>query len=92
MFNLSGRVRAPFGTWVSAIAQISGKRYEYDRDNNKVEVPGFEVMHLRAEQQLFDDFRIFLYVSNLFDADYYTEIGYPRAGRSFFGGVTLFFN
>lgn len=90
--NLSGKVTAPFGTMVSAIGQFSGKRYEYDRDNNKMEVPGFEIMNLRVEQQFYDDFRLYLYISNLFDASYYTEIGYPRAGRAFIGGLTLFFN
>jgi outer membrane receptor for ferrienterochelin and colicins len=90
MLNLSGTFTAPFGLSVSAIGQISGKRYEYDRDNNKIEVPGFEFMNLKIEQALYRDISVFLYVQNLFDANYYEEVGFEQSGRAFWGGLSLF--
>jgi len=90
MLNLSGTFTAPFGMSVSAIGHISGKRYEYDRDNNKMEVPGFEVMNLRVEQELYQDISVFFYVQNLFDANYYEELGFEQSGRAFWGGLSLF--
>jgi outer membrane cobalamin receptor len=66
----------------------AAKSYYFDNDD-QLRVPSYTVNNLRIERQIIEHLKIFLFIENLFDVDYYKEDGFPWRGRTFMVGMTL---
>ncbi len=81
--NLFTEYKTFFGLQLSLNGIWRSTRYEYDRDDNKLEVDSYSLWDIRAEQEITSRLRVYAAVKNIFDEDYYEEIGYYRAGRDY---------
>jgi len=54
-------------------------------------LPHYEIHSMNISQRIGKYLRVHLKVSNLMDADYEEELGYPAPGRQFFAGMTWSF-
>jgi vitamin B12 transporter len=84
----------PFDLSVSADMLYVGNQYYYSKKSPliKQELDDFTVFDMKLEQALLHD-RVSLYVGakNLFDQNYEESYGFPQAGRTVYGGVTVRF-
>ncbi|MFM6927087.1 MAG: TonB-dependent receptor domain-containing protein, partial [Bdellovibrio sp.] len=69
-------------------------RYVGDREDidpvsyARVKNPSYDVVHLQANYQLVDSFKISMRIQNLLDRQYEEILGYGTAGRSFYIGLS----
>lgn len=60
----------------------NGDSLEYDDDDNPVTIPAFSLVDVNVRQDLFESrLTLIFQVLNLFDENYYREIGYEQQGR-----------
>ncbi len=74
-----------FGFNLGADLRIVGD--SYDDAGNLTRLDGYEVVDLRASQDIGDNLTLFGRVENVFDADYETVAGYGTPGRGAFIGL-----
>jgi len=67
-------------------------QYFYSRTSplQKARLDDYTVVNVKAEQVFFDDtLHVYLAFENLFDTSYEEAYGFPRAGRTVFGGIEM---
>jgi iron complex outermembrane receptor protein len=83
-------LRFYYPEYLNVVFQCSSAAQSYYFVNDdKYEVPSYTVNNLRVERQLADYLKIFLFIENLFDVDYYKEDGFPWRGRTFMIGINI---
>lgn len=68
-------------------ASLHAEGHRYDDLANRNRLGGFATLDLRGEYQLSPEWRLQARLSNLFDADYQTTLGYEQPGRAVVFGV-----
>jgi vitamin B12 transporter len=82
----------PFGLTPYISVQHVANQVTYDRATNSIayKLDNFTQVNLKVSQKLLKNrLNVYLGVDNLFDENYETSYGYPRAGRFIYGGVGL---
>ncbi|MBX7541719.1 TonB-dependent receptor [Qipengyuania sp. GH29] len=77
--------QSDFGLGLGADLRIVGS--SYDDNGNFTRLGGYEVLDVRATQEVGDHLEVFGRIENVLDADYQTVAGYGTAGRGVFAGV-----
>ena len=77
--------KSEFGLTLGADLRIVGD--SYDDAGNFTRLDGYEVVDLRASQDVGDNLTLFGRVENVFDTDYQTVAGYGTPGRGVFVGL-----
>nr|WP_294977035.1 TonB-dependent vitamin B12 receptor [uncultured Pseudomonas sp.] len=68
-------------------ASLHAEGHRYDDLANRNRLGGFATLDLRGEYRLNPEWRLQARLSNLFDADYQTTLGYEQPGRAVLFGV-----
>lgn len=76
----------PFGLYADVNLGYVSKQVYYD-DDEAFSLEPYTLLDVKVTKQLGDQWRLFLSVHNLFDADYYESEGYPREGRTIAAGI-----
>ncbi len=77
--------QSPFGLNLGADLRIVGP--SFDDAGNFTRLDGYEVVDIRASQDIGDNLTLFGRVENVFDTDYETVAGYGTPGRGAFVGL-----
>ncbi len=75
---------------LAALLRAETGRYYQDWDG-VYRLPGYAVFDLKARYAVKENFALEAGVKNVFDRNYFLDIGLPRAGRTCFAGVNVTF-
>lgn len=81
-----------FGLTPYVSVQHVANQVTYDRATNSIpfKMDDFTLVNLKVSQKLLKNhMNVYLGVDNLFDENYETSYGFPRAGRFIYGGIGL---
>ncbi len=82
----------PFGLTPYVSLQHVANQVTYDRATNSIayKMDNFTLVNLKLSQKLLKNrLNVYFGVDNLFDENYETSYGFPKAGRFIYGGVGL---
>lgn len=92
--TLEAQYRFDFGLSAYASVMYLADQYFYSRTTplEKEKLDNYTVVNCKLDQALLDNrLSLYLGVDNLFDKNYEEAYGYPRPGRTVYGGVTFRF-
>lgn len=90
--NFEGWYDFPFGLTPYVSVHNVGNQVTYDRATNSItyKLDSYTLVNLKLSQKLLKNrLTVYMGVDNLFDENYETSYGFPKAGRFIYGGVTL---
>lgn len=91
-FTIEAGYKSSIGFSAYAGIKYLASQYTYSDDYHKKRLHNFAVVDARIEQALFQDtLSLYVRVENLFDKNYEESYGFPQAGRTVSGGVTVRF-
>jgi vitamin B12 transporter len=80
------RIDKQLGAW-SLGSQVLAYSYRYDRNDNKVKLPGYALLNLDARYQVNKNLQLQINLDNALDKVYQTAGGFAQAPRTVFFGM-----
>jgi len=87
-FNADFRFLFPDYINILFQASSAAKSYYFYKDE-MFKIPSYTVNNLRIERKIIQSLKVFLFIENLFDVNYYKEDGFPWKGRTLMFGLSL---